>query len=175
MPILFYKVMQIAFSLLVLVQYMLFKVNEQTDRWHTLTHMTLDLDQCDLWPWSNRPLTSTLPVSLSNEAPNNVFLPSDLDLWPMTLTFRVYLGVTHVHDLTTFHKPRFNGFWDMNFDLVTDIHTDIQKVMHMSPPCIRTGGLKNDCSIKKDNNYMQPRDYLHKPLITDTRAHGKLW
>ncbi len=31
----------------------------------------------------------------------------------------------------------------MNFGYVTYRQTDIQKVMHKSPPCIRTGGLKN--------------------------------
>ena len=31
----------------------------------------------------------------------------------------------------------------LNFGQVTDRHTYIQKVTHKSPPCIRTGGLKN--------------------------------
>ncbi len=35
--------------------------------------------------------------------------------------------------------PKLNGFWVMNFGQVTDI----QKAMHMSQPCICTGGLKN--------------------------------
>ena len=42
-----------------------------------------------------------------------------------------------------FQTPRFNTFWDMNFFLVTDGQTDRRKVMHMSPPCMSTGGLKN--------------------------------
>ncbi len=97
-----------------------------------LTHVIFDLDPCGPWP-------PILPVSLSNEAISHVFWPGDLDLWPTTLTFRVDLEVIHVHALTKFHSPRCNGSWDMNFVLVTDI----QKAMHMSPPCMRTGGLKN--------------------------------
>ncbi len=56
-------------------------------------------------------------------ASNNIFWPGDLDLWPMTLTFRVDLWVIHVNAQTKFHNPRCNGFWDMNFGLVTDIQT----------------------------------------------------
>ncbi len=34
-------------------------------------------------------------------------------------------------------------FGPVNYGPVTDGQTDRQKVMHMSPPCLRTGGLKN--------------------------------
>ncbi len=42
-----------------------------------------------------------------------------------------------------------SDFWSsMNFGQVTDRQTDIQKVTHNSPLCIRTGGLnKNHCSF----------------------------
>ena len=88
----------------------------------TLTLVTFDLDPCDLWPWPRWP--SILLVSLSNEASNDVFWSSDLDLWPMTLKIRVDLGVIHVHDLAKCHDPRCNGSWDINFGLVTDRHTE---------------------------------------------------
>ena len=72
----------------------------------------------------------------------------------MTLTLRVDLGAIHVHALTKFHGPMWNGSRDMNFDLVTDIHTDIQNAMHMSPPCIRTGGLKNHYKLSVYKVYL---------------------
>ena len=79
----------------------------------------------------------------------------DLDLWAMTLTFDHDLDIIHVHHHAKFGNPKSNGFWDMNFCLVTfglvwilvksqtDRQTDIQKAMHMSPPCLCTGVLKN--------------------------------
>ncbi len=63
----------------------------------------------------------------------------------MTSTFKVDLGVIKVHTITKFGDPKLNTFGDMIFwqvwILVTS-HPDIQKAMHKSPPCIRTGGLK---------------------------------
>ncbi len=102
----------------------------------TLTHVTFDLDPCDPWP-------PTFLVSLSNEAPNHDFCPGNLDLWPMTLTFRVDLKFIHVHVLTKFHNPRRLGAMVCEIWISVQLQTDIQKAMHMSPPCIRTGGLKN--------------------------------
>ncbi len=40
--------------------------------------------------------------------------------------------------------------------------TDIQKVMHMSPPCIRTGGLKGGLK-----NYLNCCEILYNCQITD--------
>ena len=45
---------------------------------------------------------------------------------------------SHLHDFLS------NNFMSsVIFGQVTDIQTDIQNTMHMSPPCIRTDGLKN--------------------------------
>ena len=84
----------------------------------TLTHVTFDLDPCDPWP-------KRLPVRWSNDTWKNVFGPGDLDLWPMTLTLKVSLGVIHINVLTKFHDPNFIGCWDMNFGQVTSRHTYI--------------------------------------------------
>ena len=105
----------------------------------TLTHATFDLDPCDTWP-------QILPVRWSNETWNNVFWPSDLDLWPMTLTLKINLRVIHINILTKFHDPELNGCWNLIFGLVTfgpitDRRPDRRKALHMSPPCIRPGGL----------------------------------
>ena len=101
----------------------------------TLTNVTYDLDPHDPWP-------SISAGGLSNKAPNHIFWSGDLDLWPMTLTIRVDLWAIPIHALTKFHDPMCNGSWNMNFGLVTDIQTDRHTDrMHMSPPCICTGGL----------------------------------
>ncbi len=47
-----------------------------------------------------------------------------------------------------FQDPKLNCCWDLIFGLVsfgpiTDRRPDRRKAMCMSPPCIRTGGLKN--------------------------------
>ncbi len=51
-----------------------------------------------------------------------------------------------------FQASNYNTFGDINFLLVksvqtdrrtTDRQTDRRKAIHMSPPCISTGGLKN--------------------------------
>ncbi len=53
----------------------------------------------------------------------------------------------------TFRDMNFGPmiFGPVNYGQVTDRQTDRQKVMHMSPPCIRTGGLKNcvSCNFMK--------------------------
>ncbi len=51
-----------------------------------------------------------------------------------------------------FQAPGYNTFWDMNFFLVwflVQSHTDRRKVMHMSPPCMCTGGLKKSAQRRK--------------------------
>ena len=91
------------------------------------------------------------PVSIFGQ-----ILIGDLDLCPMTLTFTYDLDINNGYHHTKFGDCRSNGSGDMNFCQVTfgpvwilvksrqtDRHTDIQKVMHKSPLCIRTGGLKN--------------------------------
>ncbi len=75
----------------------------------------------------------------------------------MTLTFKVDLGVNHLNALATFDDPKSITFVfflkPMTFGLVTFGQVCIlvksefwssyrQKVIHKSPPCIRTGGLK---------------------------------
>ena len=73
-------------------------------------------------------------------------------IWPCPLWA---LTLTHVaFDL----QPKSNSSRDMNFYLVnfyllhyflvTDRQMDRQKAMHKSPPCISTGGLKNNRNIK---------------------------
>ncbi len=50
------------------------------------------------------------------------------------------------YNVLKFQTSSYNAFWDMNFYLVwifVKSQADRQKVTHMSPPCIRTGGLKN--------------------------------
>ena len=39
--------------------------------------------------------------------------------WPLSLTFKVDLGVIHIHVLTKINERRWNTLWDMNFGLVT--------------------------------------------------------
>ncbi len=49
-----------------------------------------------------------------------------------------------------FWAPTYNTFWDMIFFLVWFLvkwQTDRRKAMHMSPPCICTGGLKNSLTL----------------------------
>ena len=79
------------------------------------------------------------------------FWSSDLDLWSMTLNFKVGLHIIQIHPHTKFRDPRCHRYRDMNYCLVnfgplTDGQTDRQadrwKVTHKSPPCISTGGLK---------------------------------
>ena len=50
------------------------------DPYLTLTHVTFDLDICELWPLGH--ISNVLCKIL-----NNTFLHVDLDLWPKTLTF----------------------------------------------------------------------------------------
>ncbi len=40
---------------------------------------------------------------------NHVLEPSDLDLWPMTLIFRVDPGIIKMHPCAKFHDPGFIG------------------------------------------------------------------
>ena len=66
----------------------------------------------------------------------------------MTFIFTRDLDIIYFHHHTKFGGPKLNAFRDMNFFLVnfgqvTDRRTDRQTVMHKSPPCISTGGLKN--------------------------------
>ncbi len=64
---------------------------------------------------------------------NNVFIPADLDLWPMTLIFKVHLGVIRFHILTKIRNPRCNTSWDMRFlyffNTDMDMHRWAQKLM----------------------------------------------
>ncbi len=134
---------------------------------------TFDHDPCDLWPWPMWPLTSKITCKVVewdlNETWNHVFWPGDLDIWPMTLTSRVDLKVIHIHALTKFEDHMPSRSWDMNFGYVTYRQTDIQKVMHKSPPCMRKGGLKNinlppflvDCDLQDvDTSSVSPFDKL---------------
>ncbi len=116
-----------------------------TWRWceHTCQYRDLlaDLDPCDLSPWPTWLLTLTyVTLDLKHyllgsqmRPENHVFWPGDPDLWPMTLTFKVVLGLAHMHVLAEFHAPNCNSFWVMNYcpmnfcpvtDRRTDRHTD---------------------------------------------------
>ena len=58
----------------------------------------------------------------------------------------LYMPLCMYYIVVKFQTSSYNTFWDMNFYLVwifVKWQTDRQKVMHKSPPCIRTGGLKN--------------------------------
>ena len=76
---------------------------------------------------------------------NHIFWPCDLDLWPMTLTFMVDPEGINVHVCAKFHDSSYYTWWDMNYCPVNfgQVTGSGQKVMHKSPKCISTGGLKN--------------------------------
>ncbi len=49
---------------------------------------------------------------------------------------------SHIHKRFQRYEFLSSDFWSsLNFGQVTDRQTDIQKAMHMSPPCISTGVL----------------------------------
>ena len=54
--------------------------------------------------------------------------------------------IIYLHAVTKFEGHMSSQSHDVNFGYITYIHPDIQNVMHKSPSCIRTGGLKNDRS-----------------------------
>ncbi len=76
---------------------------------------------------------------------NNTFWPGDLDLWPMTLTFKVDQDGIQVHVHTKSRDPSYHTYRDMNYCLVNfgiESHfwsSNRRKAMHKSPPCISTG------------------------------------
>ena len=73
----------------------------------------------------------------SSNCESHVFQHSDLDLWPMTLSFTDDLDMVHVHHHTKFGDHKSNGSWDMIFFLVTFFLvfvTDGQKATYKSPP-----------------------------------------
>ena len=98
-------------------------VRRSNETWnHILTWWPLTLTfMVDLWPWLMCSLVLTqVTLDLTDNLwanqmrPEKVFLPGDLDLWPMTPTLKVDLGGIHVHALTKFHDPTFKGFWTQN-------------------------------------------------------------
>ncbi len=90
--------------------------------WPWPSRSTLGAYPCDLWPWPMWPLTFHITSKTVKWGLKLCFLTCWP--WPLTLTIKVDLGVIHVHVLTKLHDPRCNGSWDMNFDLVTDIHKE---------------------------------------------------
>ena len=80
----------------------------------TLAHMTFDVDPYDLWPWPIWPLTRNITCKTVKRDLKSCFLPSDLDFWPMTLTFSVDLGFIQGHALIRFSDRRSNSFRDMD-------------------------------------------------------------
>ncbi len=73
-----------------------------------------------------------------------------------------------------FQTPSYNTFWDMNFFsslIFGQVQTDGRKAMHMSPQCIRTGGLKNQGQTVQAGEHRQT--ILHTILLfycyTDNR------
>ncbi len=68
--------------------------------------------------------------------------------------FNLVNFVIRYHHHTKFGPPKSNGsrdinfylvmFGPMNYFLVTDRQTDRRKATHKSPPCMSTGGLKNE-------------------------------
>ncbi len=103
----------------------------------TLTHVTFDPDPCDLWP-------PTLHVTPPNKTWSNVFftfltLTFDLWPWPSGSTLRSAMSMP-LPNLVTLGQT-VSEIW-INFQAFFT-QTDRQKVMHKSPPCISTGGLKN--------------------------------
>ena len=87
----------------------------------------------------------------------------DIDMSPSAFVWMHYLQVAFVSfdlDPVTF-TLLVNLKWFLryeslssNFGLVTE--TDRRKAMHMSPPCVSTGGLKNNCDINR-----QPHSHFH--------------
>ncbi len=102
----------------------------------------------------------------SNSSGDMIFLSSDFwsslnfghitfrPTWPMALTFIYDLDIINGFHHTKFAGCKSNGSEYMIFCQVTfgpvwilvTSHPDRQKAMHKSPPCIRTGGLKNHVS-----------------------------
>ncbi len=72
------------------------------------------------------------------------------------------------HTLANF--KRYELLSSLNFGPVTDGQTDGRKVMHMSPPCICTGVLKNFILVTHYNLKGHAR-LIARPLI-DTTEHG---
>ncbi len=83
----------------------------------------------------------------------------DVVVSPPAFLWDPYLTLTYeIFDLDHVDLPKSNGSRDINFYLVifgpmnyflvtdrrTDGHTDGRKATHKSPPCISTGGLKNE-------------------------------
>ena len=113
----------------------------------------------DIWPW---PPGSTSRFSLSLPWPNlrticqslpgkmraeiTVFdlvtLTFDLWPWPPGSTSRLSMSMP-CPNLRAICQA-IPQIWIL-VRSHTSIHPDIQKAMHKSPPCIRTGGLKNCC------------------------------
>ncbi len=116
----------------------------------TLTHVTFDLDICDLCKF------------LENYVWFFTLWP-----WPMTLTFTPNLDTICIHRHTKLGEARSNGSWDMNYYPVTfclvwilvKSRTSRQKAMHMSPPCICTGVLKK--GVRLFRNFPAP---MHTPV-----------
>ncbi len=123
----------------------------------TLTHVTFDLDPRDPWP-------QKLPVRWSNETWNNVFF----DL--VTLTFDLDpQGQPYGHPrqfsdkiswpyVKYFWRYEFwsSNFWSSEFWSSHRHQTDIQNAIHVSPPCICTGGLKIYQSCQASKSYGLP-------------------
>ncbi len=92
-----------------------------------------------------------------NETFNNIFWPCNCDLWPMTLTLGVDLGVISIHVLTKFRNPRSNTFWVMNYCPVisvqsqTDRQTDRKWCIRAHPAWAQVGSkmLWNNVGGKK--------------------------
>ncbi len=115
----------------------------------TLANVTFDLDPCDLWHWTLRPLTARSLVKYTIQ--NHI-----IDM--VTLTF--------IHDLDTINVNHHTKSGDPNqtvpeiwiivrLSLSSHVQTDGKD--STSPPCISTSGLKK-VKLDKNRNIFTPDD-----------------
>jgi len=52
-----------------------------------------------------------------------LFVPGDLDLWPLTLTYEIGRDFCTIHLTAKFHRPMFN-LWELRADKQTNKQTD---------------------------------------------------
>ena len=81
-----------------------------------------------LWchTWQSEPAQ----VNLSENPKNRVFQPSDLDLWPLTLTFKLIRDIVKVNPSIKFWVRTFNGSARR---ALTDTHTQTGPIPYPRP------------------------------------------
>ncbi len=85
--------------------------------------------------------------TLFNKVLNNVIKPNDLDLWPMTFSFKMGQEVIHIHALTKFHDPKCNIWIIAQYFFSSHRQTD-GKRCKWTHHAVCTGGLKKPICFK---------------------------